>query len=156
MKNQIQQEYLSFKAKVDRERTTLERLADWLTVKLGSIEALVIHLIVFVAWIVINLGFTPIQVFDPYPFGLLTMLVSLEAIFLSLFVLISENREQRINDVREELNLVLTKIIEKKIDALTLLVARSIRGRKSRQVKEALEPVDIETLEVTLKEEVGK
>ncbi len=156
MKNQIQQEYLSFKAKVDKERTPLECLADWLTVKLGSIEALAIHLIVFAAWIVINLGFTPIQVFDPYPFGLLTMLVSLEAIFLSLFVLISENREQRINDVREELNLVLTKIIEKKIDALTQLVSRSIRGRKSRQVKEALEPVDIETLEVTLKEEVGK
>jgi uncharacterized membrane protein len=53
---------------------------------------LYVHAVWFAVWIVVNLGLTGFKRFDPYPFGLLTMTVSLEAIFLATFVLISQNR----------------------------------------------------------------
>ena len=51
-----------------------------------------------------NLGFLPIPQFDPFPFGLLTMIVSLEAIFLSIFVLISQNRQSEKDRVRSNID----------------------------------------------------
>ena len=147
---------ISFKARVNQNRTKYEKLADLLTRKFGTLFFLVLHLIWFITWIIINAGLTPIPVFDPYPYGLLTMMVSLEAIFLSIIVLISENREQKVNDIREELNLQLNKIIEKKIDGLTHLIMKQnpVRGRPAKQVSEALQPVNIEELEITIKREV--
>ena len=51
-----------------------------------------VHIFWFTVWILLNTGRLGIQPFDPFPYGLLTMVVSLEAIFLSTFVLISQNR----------------------------------------------------------------
>ena len=67
------------------------RLADAITAFAGSMGFVALHVVWFGAWILVNL-FVP---FDPFPFGLLTMLVSLEAIFLSTFVLISQNRHDQ-------------------------------------------------------------
>ena len=67
------------------------RLADAITAFSGSMRFVALHVAWFGAWIVLNLLFP----FDPFPFGLLTMLVSLEAIFLSTFVLISQNRHDQ-------------------------------------------------------------
>ena len=58
----------------------------------------------FLVWIVLNLDFVPfVKAFDPFPFGLLTMAVSLEAIFLSIFVLISQNRQAAKDRVRSDI-----------------------------------------------------
>ncbi len=65
------------------------RLADSITAFSGSMRFVALHVIWFGAWILLNLT---VLHFDPFPFGLLTMVVSLEAIFLSTFVLISQNR----------------------------------------------------------------
>jgi uncharacterized membrane protein len=65
------------------------RLADTITAFSGSMRFVALHVIWFGAWILLNLT---VVHFDPFPFGLLTMVVSLEAIFLSTFVLISQNR----------------------------------------------------------------
>ena len=65
------------------------RLADSITAFSGSMRFVALHVIWFGAWILLNLA---VVHFDPFPFGLLTMVVSLEAIFLSTFVLISQNR----------------------------------------------------------------
>jgi uncharacterized membrane protein len=75
------------------------RIADAITAIAGSMAFVVLHLVWFAAWVLVNLlGPT----FDPFPFGLLTMIVSLEAIFLSTFVLISQNRvEERQQAVAE-------------------------------------------------------
>ena len=62
-----------------------------------------LHAIWFGIWIVVNMGWLPIQPFDPFPFGLLTMIVSLLAIFLSLFVLISQNRQTEREKVRNDI-----------------------------------------------------
>jgi uncharacterized membrane protein len=86
------------------EKTAVDSIADFFTSFLGSIWFLVLNGFLFVGWIILNtpeFGFTP---FDPYPFGLLTMAVSLEAIFLSIVVLISQNRQSRIADIRQRVN----------------------------------------------------
>jgi uncharacterized membrane protein len=65
------------------------RLADTITAISGSMVFVAVHVAWFATWIAVNLIGPR---FDPFPFGLLTMIVSLEAIFLSTFVLISQNR----------------------------------------------------------------
>src|SRR5438093_5887104 len=70
-----------------------DHIADWLTRFSGTMTFAYIHAVWFIAWVLINVGWTPLPKFDPFPFGLLTLIVSLEAIFLSTFVLISQNRQ---------------------------------------------------------------
>src|SRR5207302_3373753 len=80
------------------------KAADWIAEFAGSIAFLVIHGIWFGCWILVNLSVLPfIPPFDPYPFGLLTMVVSLEAIFLSVFVLLSQNRQASKDRVRSDI-----------------------------------------------------
>jgi uncharacterized membrane protein len=83
--------------------TPVQRVADALAEFSGSIPFLMIHAGWFVIWVSINLGWVPsLPPFDPFPFGLLTMIVSLEAIFLSCFVLISQNRQAAKERIRSD------------------------------------------------------
>jgi uncharacterized membrane protein len=99
-------------AEEDR-RTTVMKVADWISEFSGSLPFLFIHCAIFFVWIVLNTGrlgeVKPIGGWDPFPFGLLTMVVSLEAIILSVFVLLSQNRQvarDRVrNDIEYEVNL---------------------------------------------------
>jgi len=88
------------------EKLTLgDRLADALTAAVGTMSFVYVNLAWFGTWMVVNLGLIPgLAPFDPFPFGLLTMIVSLEAIFLSLFVLISQNRADAKDRLRSELD----------------------------------------------------
>ena len=87
------------------------KVADWISEFSGSLPFLFIHIGLFFVWIVLNVGplAPPFGGFDPFPFGLLTMCVSLEAIILSVFVLLSQNRQvarDRVrNDIEYEVNL---------------------------------------------------
>ena len=84
--------------------STLQRVADWISWFSGSMQFLLLNAIWFVVWISINVWQVgSIPQFDPYPFGLLTMIVSLEAIFLSCFVLISQNRQAEKDRVRSDI-----------------------------------------------------
>lgn len=83
--------------------TLLQRIADWIAWFSGSMPFLMINGGWFIIWIVVNTFATGIPAFDPYPFGLLTMIVSLEAIFLSCFVLISQNRQAEKDRVRADI-----------------------------------------------------
>src|ERR671912_1456143 len=69
------------------ERTTTERIADAITGFLGSIVFIWLHVMWFSLWIVLNLPWWGYEPLDPFPFTFLTMIVSLEAIFLSAFIL---------------------------------------------------------------------
>lgn len=81
-----------------------ERLSDFLTMVAGDIRFVYFNFLWFAFWIIFNLGLIPgTTAFDPFPFGLLTMIVSLEAIFLSLFVLISQNRQAERERVRNDI-----------------------------------------------------
>lgn len=91
-----------------------QRLANWIADFSGSMPFLVINALVFFVWIIINVEAIPgIAAFDPYPFGFLTMSVSLEAIFLSIVVLLAQNlnsaKERIRNDVEYEVNLQAEK-----------------------------------------------
>ncbi|MDQ2937296.1 MAG: DUF1003 domain-containing protein, partial [Acidobacteriota bacterium] len=83
--------------------TPLQRIADWIAWFSGSMPFLMINGAWFIIWIIINTFALGIPAFDPYPFGLLTMIVSLEAIFLSCFVLISQNRQAEKDRVRGDI-----------------------------------------------------
>ena len=83
--------------------TALQRIADWISWFSGSMQFLALNAAWFVAWIAVNTLALGVPQFDPYPFGLLTMIVSLEAIFLSCFVLISQNRQAEKDRVRADI-----------------------------------------------------
>ncbi len=85
------------------QRGLVLRIADWVSWFSGSMVFLAIHGVWFIAWILINTGSIGITPFDPYPYGLLTMIVSLEAIFLSCIVLISQNRQAEKDRVRSDI-----------------------------------------------------
>jgi uncharacterized membrane protein len=108
-------------------RTLVQKAADWIAEFAGSIPFLLIHVGVFIFWLVVNWVHVPgIPQFDPYPFGFLTLAVSLEAIFLSVFVLLSQNRQaakDRIHaDIEYDINLKAELEIghlHEKLDRLT-------------------------------------
>jgi uncharacterized membrane protein len=82
-----------------------DRAADRVTAFAGSLNFVYLHSAWFVVWIAINIGLVgSALVFDKFPFGLLTMIVSLEAIFLSTFVMVSQNRQAARSDVRSQLD----------------------------------------------------
>ncbi|HVG32317.1 MAG TPA: DUF1003 domain-containing protein [Pyrinomonadaceae bacterium] len=83
--------------------TFLQKIADWLAWFSGSMPFLITHSIWFIVWISINTFILGDSAFDPFPFGLLTMIVSLEAIFLACFVLISQNRQAEKDKVRSDI-----------------------------------------------------
>ena len=88
---------------MEEHSTPLQRIADWIAWFSGSMPFLMINAAWFIIWIFLNTVHTGIPQFDPYPFGLLTMIVSLEAIFLSCFVLVSQNRQAEKDRVRADI-----------------------------------------------------
>ena len=88
-----------------RTRSSQDRAADAITSFAGSMPFVYLHAVWFGIWIMINAGlFDHPGAFDPYPYGLLTMIVSLEAIFLSTFVMVSQNREAKRQNLRADLD----------------------------------------------------
>ncbi len=89
----------------DSLRRTQDRVADVITSFAGSLQFVYLHSIWFGIWIVLNIGLVGAALeFDRFPFGLLTMIVSLEAIFLSTFVMVSQNRQALRTEVRSQLD----------------------------------------------------
>jgi CRP/FNR family cyclic AMP-dependent transcriptional regulator len=87
---------------VEDHRTIVEKAADWIAEFSGSLPFLALHIVWFVIWIGWNV-LPAFQHFDPFPFGLLTMTVSLEAIILSVFVLLSQSRQIAKDKVRSDI-----------------------------------------------------
>jgi uncharacterized membrane protein len=125
------------------KRTSVMRVADWISEFSGSLPFLFIHLGIFAIWIGLNVGplaTSRVGGWDPYPFGLLTMVVSLEAIILSVFVLLSQNRQvarDRVrNDIEYEVNVKAELQIahmHEKVDAMyAAILARLDRDQSVR------------------------
>jgi uncharacterized membrane protein len=93
-------------------RSFQDRLADVITDFSGNMAFVYLHVVWFAGWIAWNLGALGGRPFDPFPFGLLTMIVSLEAIFLSTFVLISQNRISAESERRVSLDLQIGLLTE--------------------------------------------
>ena len=110
-------------------RSRLDLISSAITNFAGSGTAILIHLIWFVLWILINVRAVPrIAAFDPFPFSLLTMIVSLEAIFLTLFVLVSQNRMSLEADRRARLDLEINILAERET-TMILRMLNDISGQ---------------------------
>lgn len=104
---------------IQRFKTAEDRIADKITSFAGTMRFVYLHSFWFGVWILINLGlFGTSIVFDKFPFGLLTLIVSLEAIFLSTFVMISQNRQANAAEIRSELDYQVNLKSEKEISIL--------------------------------------
>jgi uncharacterized membrane protein len=149
----------SFEVKNNRDRTISEKIADTMTARFGSMTFLTLNALWFLSWILINTGYIPnISPFDPFPFGLLTMVVSLEAIFLAIIVLISQNRGAKIDDLREEVGLQITTIAEEEITKMMelqilLLKKQGIDVSSDSELAQMIEPIDSEAIEEKLKKQ---
>ncbi len=148
----------SFKAKANAKRSPTEKIADLLTSSFGTVTFLILNALFFLVWIVWNLGaISGLEPIDPYPFGFLTMIVSLEAIFLAIIVLISQNREARVAELREEVDLYINTYAENEITKIMhllilLLEKNGIDSSKDPDLQEMLSKLESDKIE----EELGK
>jgi uncharacterized membrane protein len=151
----------SFKAKISTRRTPIEKIADLLTSAFGSVTFLTLNVGAFAVWILWNTGNIPgLSPIDRFPFGLLTMVVSLEAIMLAVIVLISQNREVRIAELREEVELYINTYSEfeitKVIHLLTLLADKQgIDLSADKELDEMLQNIESDVIEKELEKELA-
>ncbi len=106
---------IHLRQKAARERGMQDRIADDITTFSGRMIFVYVHIVWFCVWVLLNTGFFGLPPFDPFPYGLLTMIVSLEAIFLSTFVLISQNRLSLEAERRAELDMHINLLTEHEI-----------------------------------------
>jgi uncharacterized membrane protein len=150
----------ALKAQHAAERTVIQAAADRLTSLAASTAFLVLHVVWFLVWIPWNLGWFGFRPFDPYPFGFLTMVVSLEAIFLTIFVLMAQKRESAIAELREELALQVNLRIEEESTKTLQLVAGLYtrlghRVAEDPELKDMMQPLDVVGLERELMDQIA-
>jgi len=152
--------FRAIKAQHSANRSAMEVMADRMIGFASSSPFLVIHAISFIAWLYWNSPFSGLPKFDPYPYGMLTMVVSLEAIFLSIFVLMTQSRESRIGELREELTLQVNLRMEEEITKTLHLVAGlysrlGLQLADDPELKAMLEPLDPKKMETDLAEQIS-
>jgi uncharacterized membrane protein len=110
---------------IEKLATLQDKAADKITTFAGSMRFVYAHSLWFGFWVILNLGLLGAGLqFDRFPFGLLTLIVSLEAIFLSTFVMISQNRQASAAEVRSELDYQTNVKAEKEIDVVMKTLQR--------------------------------
>jgi len=134
-------------------RSKAEQVSDWIACTAGSGPVLLLHVVWFGAWVTMNAGaISGIHPFDPFPFPFLTMTVSLEAIFLALFVLASQNRLSRQADKRSHLDLQIDLLAEREMTAVLQLlqdIARHLDVQTSvtpEQLRDLMTKTDLRRL----------
>jgi uncharacterized membrane protein len=127
-----------------QSRGLLDRVADAIANFTGSIVFVVVHIMGFAAWFLINSGAVPgIRPFDPFPFVLLAMTVSCEAVLLSTFVLMKQNRMSARSEQRDHLHLQVALLTERELTK----VLQAIRSMSERQgIREVSEDQDVREL----------
>lgn len=149
----------SFEAKALGHRKFTEKIADQVTSIFGSFTFGVLHVYWFALWVVLNTGLIVwVAPFDPFPFGLLTMIVSLEAIFLSILVLLSQNRAGQVASLREELHLQVDLIAEEEITKVLEILSEirtkvGIKG-EDQELTRMLQRIDTSYIESSLQRQV--
>jgi len=149
----------SYEAKALKRRTFVGQLADALTSTFGTIGFLIFNIILFIFWLLINSGRLPIiPAFDPYPYTMLTTVVSLEAIVLTVIVMMSQNRASVTSIIREELELQVELITEKEITMVLKLLKKYLEKSNiditDPELDEMLKEVDTSYIERKLEEQI--
>lgn len=135
------------------KRSRAEQVSDWIAATASSGPALLMHAVWFAGWVTVNSGgIEAIRPFDPFPFPFLTMTVSLEAIFLALFVLASQNRLARQAHKRSHLDLQIDLLAEREMTAVLRLlqdIARHLEVKTSvtpEQLRDLIKETDLRRL----------
>jgi uncharacterized membrane protein len=106
-------------------RTSTERLSDAITKLVGNIGFLLAHLILIFGWSLVNLHVIPgLKAFDPFPFGVLALIVSSESVFLTIFVLISQGRMARQSERRSHLDLQVGMLSEQELTTMLQMLQK--------------------------------
>ena len=134
---------LKLRAQSAIDRTLQDRIADAITSFSGRLSFVYLHAVWFGIWLVLNTGWFGIRPFDAYPYGLLTMIVSLEAIFLSTFVLISQNRLSAESDRRADLDLHIGLLGEAELTQILKMLI-SIQNHLGIESENAEELADLQ------------
>jgi len=139
-------------------RSDAERLADAVGAFAGNPIFVVLHLLVVTAWLVVNSGLISVRPFDPYPFQLLGVIVAVEAVILSSFILMRQNRMMRRGEHRDHLNLQVDLLAEKEITKVLQMV-RAICAQMGLQniaadseIRELSKTTSVESLSQKLEE----
>lgn len=160
--SQRQKAIKSIKSKADAQRSFQDKIVDRGNSFFGSNVFLYLNIAWFVIWLVINLGYMPgIRPFDPFPFIFLTSSVSLEAIILAIFVLISQNRAAKIADLREEVQLQINIMAEEEntkiMRMLVLLLQKNkIPVPEDKQLRDLLRKTDTQKIERNVQKQIDK
>ncbi|MDB5211174.1 MAG: hypothetical protein JWQ30_2001 [Sediminibacterium sp.] len=152
---------LALEKKSARRLSAVEHIADRVTAYAGSTPCIILHLLWFGAWIIINSGLVPsIKPFDRFPFSFLTLVVSLEAIFLTLLVLMSQNRMTKEADKRAQLDLQINMLDEQETTLILRMVQKiaahlGIEEELDETVRDLSEETDVEHVAKSLDEKAG-
>lgn len=134
---------IDLRLKAAHKRGLQDRIADIITSFSGRMIFAYLHIVWFVVWILLNTGVFGVKIFDPFPYGLLTMIVSLEAIFLSTFVLISQNRLSQESEHRADLAMHIGLLTEHELTRV-LQMLDSIQDKLGIENNADSELVDLE------------
>jgi uncharacterized membrane protein len=135
-----------------RARSRADHIAATITRHAGSGLSVVLHAVWFLLWTLVNIGaLKGIEPFDPFPFSLLTTVVSLEAIFLTLFVLVAQNRMSHEADKRAELDLQINLLAEKETTMILRILndiskTLGVKGSASRELSGLLKETRLDEI----------
>ncbi|MFL6200722.1 MAG: DUF1003 domain-containing protein [Thermoanaerobaculia bacterium] len=139
------------------KRSRGERVSDVFTRFMGSMTFVVLHLVWLAVWFLWNLGAFGLEPFDPFPFGILTLIVSTEGVILAIFVLISQNRMSRLANQRAHLNLQISLLAEQETTKIlqrlrTIADHLEIRGtEEDKEIERLSQSTHLEVLAEELK-----
>jgi uncharacterized membrane protein len=140
-----------------KNRSTADKLADWIGGFSGSVTFVLLHVVIYGFWILINLKLIPgIRAFDPFPFLLLSVVVSIEAIFLSTFVLMKQNRMSRRADQRGHLDLQINLLAEREMTTVLQLLRHISAHLGVRVSAEHIEDFSAETSVASLAQQISE
>jgi uncharacterized membrane protein len=135
-----------------RQRTSLDRASDAISAFVGSIQFVVAHALAIAAWVALNIGLLWLRPFDPYPFVFLNLVLAVETVFLSTFVLMSQNRQNHEADRWTHLDLQLSLLGEQEATKMLQLL-QQICDRlgmqevtRDRELHEMVQTTQVEVL----------
>jgi uncharacterized membrane protein len=142
-------------------RTAAERASDGIVKSIGSTPFRLLHVLLVGIWSTVNLNFIPgVKAFDPFPFGILALLLAAESVFLTIFVLISQNRMAREAERRSHLDLQVGMLAEQELTVMLQMLEKlyqhaGVDVRSSTQeVQGFSETTDVQKLASELKEKL--
>ena len=144
--------YQVLKSLVGFERSWADAVAENLTRSLGTVWFLSTSIIFILGWVLLNLGVLPgVVPFDPYPYSFLMMIVQFFVIFLSVIVLISQNRQARISEVRQRMDLEINVRAEHEITKILRMIdeLHSEHGiaKDDQELEQMMKKIDISAIQ---------